>query len=547
MARKPEKKPRRSGREGQSAHRPQPAASGSVPLGFGERNKIDARVQQAQLAWSQRRFDEAIRLYEQALAKSPKNPVLLVDVARAYALRFRFADAEKLVGLAERLYPEDARLQQMLGRSYSMLQQFDRAIACYRRSLELAPDSPERLQTLVELAKMHERLHQLESARQCAEEALSLAPGAAIPRYVLATIDRRSGRAEQAAAAWRKLSTPSNAPPGIAADSLYELASLHDAAGEYEQAFDALVRAKQIINRAAVRYREDAADIARISGKTFANVSAEHFARWSEAAGELLPLDGPLALLTSHPRSGTTLLEQVLDAHPNATSADELQIMTELVYLPLMHGREQNATVPAVLDSLTGKEIDGARRTYYHAMQGALREPIASRLLIDKNPELTMLLPVIARVFPEMRVLFALRDPRDVVVSCFMQRLPLNAVSVHYLSLEATAKKYAASMRAWLKIRPWIRNPWMEIRYEETVVDLEAQARRVLEFLQLPWDDRVLEYHRRAREKHVHSPTYEAVTRPVYSGAVGRWRNYARQLEPFLETLEPYVKAFGYD
>ena len=149
--------------------------------------------------------------------------------------------------------------------------------------------------------------------------------------------------------------------------------------------------------------------------------------------------------------------------------------------------------------------------------------------------------------FPEMKVLFALRDPRDVVVSCFMQRLPLNPVSVHYLTLEGTAKKYATTMRAWLKIRDMLRNPWIEVRYEDTVADIERQARNVLDFLGLPWDDVVLEYHRRAQRKHVHSPTYEAVTKPVYTSSINRWRNYAAQLEPCMEILRPFVEAFGYE
>jgi hypothetical protein len=145
-----------------------------------------------------------------------------------------------------------------------------------------------------------------------------------------------------------------------------------------------------------------------------------------------------------------------------------------------------------------------------------------------------------------MKVIFALRDPRDVVLSCFMQQLPLNPVSVHYLSLEETAKTYAATMRLWLKLRDQIRNPWIEVRYEETVLDLEGQARRVLDFLGLPWDSRVLEFTRRAQEKHIHSPTYEAVTRPLYTSSIGRWKNYADQLAPTQEILRPYVEAFGY-
>jgi hypothetical protein len=114
------------------------------------------------------------------------------------------------------------------------------------------------------------------------------------------------------------------------------------------------------------------------------------------------------------------------------------------------------------------------------------------------------------------------------------------------LTLQSTAEKYARTMRAWLKIRDMIKNPWIEVRYEDTVADIEGQARRVLNFLDLPWEDGVLAYHDRARSKHVHSPTYEAVTRPVYTSSVGRWRHYAAQLEPCFPILQPYVEAFGY-
>jgi tetratricopeptide (TPR) repeat protein len=551
MGRKPRKKPARKppsigqrlkAEARRAAGRQARASSGQL----APRHRPDVRIDKAQLAWSQRRFDEAIWYYERALARDPHNPVLLVDVARAYALRFRYADAERLVNLAESLYPDDAHLQRMLGRSYVKLQQFDRAISCYVRALELEPSSPERPQTLVELAKMHERLHELEKARAFATEALTAAPHNEKARYVLGTIERRAGNAEAAEACWRKIIEDHDAAPGVVADSWYQLAGLHDEAGRYDEAFDDLLRAKRIFERAAGPYLEDAAVVARIGGRTFTKITAEHCERWHAASRDLEPLPCRLGLLTSHPRSGTTLLEQVVDSHPDVISADELQVMSEMVYVPLGRNAARDESVVDALEQASVEELNNLRQTYHRTMEGALREPIGGRLLLDKNPEMTMLLPLIARVFPEMRVLFALRDPRDVVISCFMQRLPLNAVSVHYLTMEGTAKKYAATMRAWLKIRPILQNPWLEVRYEDSVGDLEQQARKVLAFLELPWNDVVLDYHRRAQRKHVHSPTYAAVTKPVYSSSVGRWRHYESQLKPYLDILQPFVEAFGY-
>jgi len=506
----------------------------------------DPDVAKAHRAWERREFDRAITLYERALKRDPANAVLLIDTARACALRYRYVDAELLIERACRRYPDDARLQVMLGQSFEQVQQFDRAIACLERALELDPNSPQRPMVLLQLASMHERLHHLESARECAEAALQEKPQLEKAKFTLAIVERRSGQIDEAVARLRKIIAEAAAEPEMIARAWYELAGIHDKSQRYKEAFSALTEAKKILEKSSTPYRCDADKIA-ISGRRMTrSISPEHFQRWQSAGRRLPSQPGGIAFLTSHPRSGTTLLEQVLDSHPQLISADELQIFTDLVYMPMGRGIREDAPMPEVLDDIPLDMLTRLRTDYRTAVEGALREPIGERVLLDKNPEFTMMLPAISRAFPEMKIVFALRDPRDVVVSCFSQRLPLNAVSVHYLTLKGTIDKYATTMNAWLKLRDMISNPWMEVRYEDSVASLPQVSRRVLEFLELPWDDAVLNYRQRTQQKHVHSPTYEAVTKPVYSSSVGRWRNYADQLAPHLDQLQPFIEAFGY-
>jgi Sulfotransferase family len=149
-------------------------------------------------------------------------------------------------------------------------------------------------------------------------------------------------------------------------------------------------------------------------------------------------------------------------------------------------------------------------------------------------------------VFPEFRVLIALRDPRDVVLSCYFQNIPLNATNVNFLSLERLAKHYADLMDIWLAVRQWEGLRMIETRYEDIVADMAHEGRRVTEFLGLVWHGDQEKFHEKSRLKQLYSPTYQDVTRPVYSRSIARWRAYERNLAPILPALESYCRTFGY-
>jgi hypothetical protein len=128
-----------------------------------------------------------------------------------------------------------------------------------------------------------------------------------------------------------------------------------------------------------------------------------------------------------------------------------------------------------------------------------------------------------------------------------MQPHPLNLGTVALLDLTGAAGYYANTMGFWRSLAPMLPAPYLEVRYEDMVADLESVARKTLDFLGVPWDDRVLAFHETARKKRVNSPSYADVTQPVYQRARGRWRSYQKYLEPHLATLQPLVKAFGYE
>src|SRR5262249_12641390 len=211
-------------------------------------------------------------------------------------------------------------------------------------------------------------------------------------------------------------------------------------------------------------------------------ISAEVLERWHKAGDALNP-PRRLAMLLGHPRSGTTLLEQVLDSHPEIVTAEETHILFNEACLPLRRSFAPNAPVLEVLESAPVTMLRQSRENYFRFTELFTGKPTGDKLLVDKNPALNSLIPSITRIFPEVRFLIAIRDPRDVCLSCFMQALKLNPGSSAYLSLEGTVTQYVSSMGFWRTMSPRLRNPWIEIRYEDVVVDLETSSRRVLTFL----------------------------------------------------------------
>jgi hypothetical protein len=342
----------------------------------------------------------------------------------------------------------------------------------------------------------------------------------------------------------RDLAASEQAHPQVRAQAWAEIAGMHDRQGEYAQAMDAMLKCKELLlQREGPMRKESEVVLGHLRGLT-ESLTADHFQRWTEA-GRGLPMK-KTAVLTSFPRSGTTLLEQVLDSHSGLVSSDEREAFARDIFPAMWLTPATPLPTAALFDAIPLLKVEALRERYLAYMSAALDEPIGDRIHLDKNPTLTLVLPGLLRLFPETRLLIALRDPRDVVISCFMQYLPLNANSVCFLTLERTASRYANDMAAWRKFRGMIASPWLEVRYEAVVANLEKEARRALEFLSLPWEETVLNYRDRLKQKGVGSPTYEAVSQPLYTRAIGRWQHYEEFLAPCLPILKPSIEAFGY-
>lgn len=498
-------------------------------------------LQQARGLWQMNRFDEALELFERAVKKYPQNLLALVDGSRALGARFEITRAEAMLDRLAALATRNPQLLHLAGQSYRMIFRHEKAIQCFERVLAMTKQIPD---AQLELAVLYERRHRVADALGLIEDCLRASPNYLEAELFKGRLLRRMKNSQGAESVFRSLAGNEQAHPFVRAQAWTELAQNLDQKGDYDGAMQTMLKCKELLRQGEASYLQESEGLVRHLMNLAETLTPTHFQRWVDQ-GKALPLH-KVAVLASFPRSGTTLLEQVLDSHPGLVSSDEREAFGRDIFPTLWRSPSTPLPTAAALDALPRERLEQQRSRYLAYMAAALNEPIGERVHLDKNPAMTLLLPGMLRLFPEVRLLIALRDPRDVVISCFMQYLPLNANSVCYLTLERAARRYAQDMGAWLKLRERIQSPWLEVRYEDCVNRLEREARRALDFLELPWDPQVLAYRERLKTKAVSSPTYEAVSRPLYTSAIGRWRNYRKYLEPCLDVLQPCIKAFGY-
>ena len=245
--------------------------------------------------------------------------------------------------------------------------------------------------------------------------------------------------------------------------------------------------------------------------------------------------------LVGFPRSGTTLLENVLAAHPDVVTLEEKDCLARIAapYVAADEGLERLARIGS-------GEALRQRDAYWSMVRGFGVEP-RRRMFIDKMPLSSVLLPVVAKLFPHARVLFARRDPRDVVLSCFRRRFDMNPAMYQLLTLEGAAAYYDAVMRLAELYRDRLPLPQQIVRYESLVDDFEGTARAVCDFLGLEWDQGLLDFAAKARSRGISTPSAAQVARGLNREGQGAWRRYREQMAPVLPILEPWVERFGYD
>ncbi len=472
--------------------------------------------------------------FERSLALDPELFMALSNRGNAHMALHRFEAAERDFRAVLEREPANRQALTNLGAICLRQRRLGEAVGWFRQGLEKLPSDAG---LLTNLATALEMQNDLSGAAQAAQQALDADPAAVGPQYLLARLDHRSGRFAEARSRLESL-LAQDLTQAQAIDAWFELGLVLDRSGAVEDALKAIDKGNALARESpAARNAQGARFLQRVEVNR-AWFTAERLRSGSRVVRD----DGrrPPVFFVGFPRSGTTLVERVLAAHPEVITTAEISPLA-----PLLRPYLRSGNYPDVLSGLTAGDLNRERERFWTLAEerhGALQ----NRVLVDKMPLNIVDLGFINLLFSDSPVVVALRDPRDVCLSCYMQRFKMNDAMVSFLDLSETVRSYRAVMELWLHYRGALTLSWMEYRYEDLVEAFEATLREVLRFIGLEWCAEMDRYRELAKAETIRTPSYRDVTSEVYDRAVGRWRAYEAQIAPQFEALAPLVSAFGY-
>jgi tetratricopeptide (TPR) repeat protein len=456
----------------------------------------------------QGKLDEAVACYRRALKLKPDYAKAHNNLGAAFRDQGKLDEAVACYRRVLELKPDVAEVYDNLGNALKDQGKPDEAVACYRRALELRPDFPEAHNNL---GSALEEIGDLRGAEDSFRAALTCNSRFAVAHYNLAAL-LRGKLPEKDLAAQRQLLEETELPDAQRLLLHFGLAQVLDARGQYAQAAEHLDRGNSLqLSEWRKSGREYDPREHELLVTRMIEVSTPDF--FGRVRGFGLESELPV-FVVGLPRSGTTLVEQILASHTQVFGAGEITLVGDT--LAALGGEAAN-----FIEGIGRLDRPTARRLasrHLERLRGLDRRALR---IVDKMPDNYLYLGLLAGLFPRAKLIHCRRDLRDVAVSCWMTRFEEVRWANDQQHMASRFHEYQRLMEHWRKVLPV---PLLEVDYEETVADLEGVARKLVAWCGLAWEPACLEFHRAKRA--VRTASAVQVRQPVFTTSVGRWKHY---------------------
>ncbi len=493
--------------------------------------------------WTQRgRQDMALADLRLAVSIAPGDVFVRNALGILLGRLEKWSEAFPILEETVSIAPDSAVAQYSLGWAYEATGELDKARRQFENAVALDPNF---VKPLIHLSSLAHRRSDWAAARDFALRALALEPGEYVATTNLAIVAIAQGELDQAEALLRPLLGRQAETSLDASMARRTLGDLRHAQERYKQAFAAYSESNRLKYMFYAHRFETpgttAADYCRWLAGQFEQASDDSEYR-ADRQNEPQAEDGSRGhvFLVGFPRSGTTLLENVLASHPDITALDERDTLGDLTQQFLVNDAGLKR-----LAKLAPGEIRDLRAAYWSRVR-KFNAAINGKVVVDKYPLTSVKLPLVAKLFPSAKILFAVRDPRDVVLSCFRRNFAMNTAMFEFLEIERAARYYDAVMTLNAVYRRKLGLDRLQVHNEALIEDFERRAREVCTFIGVEWNAQMRNFAEHAKSRTIKTPSSVQVVRGINAEGVGVWRHYESEMAPALPLLAPWVTTYGY-
>jgi len=503
---------------------------------MGDSGMSDETFLQAITLFNDGRLEEAAGKCKEIILHHFQHPGALRMLGMIAFRNNELDDVVQYMGAALEFSDPDPDTEYNLGIACRKLKRHSEAAEWFNRTISHKPDYTQAYRMLAETLELQNRI---EEALQTAHAGLLLEPNDPHLNLVVSQCEHQGGNAAAALDRLDRITLPagdSDTNQRILSERGYLLDSLHHP----DEAFKAFSAANDMAERiwhgispgpnlvlGYVRHQRETID------QSWGD-------RWQPSV--LSPDEPDPVFLLGFPRSGTTLLNKILDMHPCIKVITEEEVINRIYEKLVREGYK----IPEDLPTLDDEVQRNIRNNYRKTMSEICKRELSRPIIVDKFPLHTIFTPLIYRMFPNAKYLFALRHPYDVCLSCFMNNFEQNTAMANFHSLEGAAKLYTATMDIWQSCTKHLPLNYHTVRYELLIDDTEAETRQICSFLGIDWHPDLIDFHLRVQREGKISPSYKQVNQPIYQVAKYRWKDYAAYIGGVRSLLDPWLEIFGY-